>query len=55
MFPRPFLTILLGGQFEPAERGGIFPGFHTEFQVQGLELDWICVIWDGNFRYGKND
>ncbi len=26
----------------------------TEFQVQGLELDWTCVTWDGDFRYGKN-
>ena len=23
----------------------------TEFQVQGLELDWTCVMWDGDFRY----
>lgn len=23
----------------------------TEFQVQGLELDWGCVIWDGDFRF----
>jgi hypothetical protein len=23
----------------------------TEFQVQGLELDWACVNWDGDFRY----
>jgi hypothetical protein len=23
----------------------------TEFQVQGLELDWSCVIWDGDLRY----
>lgn len=22
----------------------------TEFQVQGLELDWICVTWDGDLR-----
>jgi hypothetical protein len=22
----------------------------TEFQVQGLELDWVCVAWDGDFR-----
>lgn len=22
----------------------------TEFQVQGLELDWSCVVWDGDFR-----
>lgn len=25
----------------------------TEFQIQGLELDWACVIWDGDFRYTK--
>ncbi|MBK6599118.1 MAG: DUF2075 domain-containing protein [Proteobacteria bacterium] len=23
----------------------------TEFQVQGLELDWICVNWDGDLRF----
>jgi hypothetical protein len=23
----------------------------TEFQVQGLELDWTCVVWDGDFRF----
>jgi hypothetical protein len=23
----------------------------TEFQVQGLELDWTCVTWDGDFRH----
>lgn len=23
----------------------------TEFDIQGLELDWICVAWGGNFRY----
>jgi hypothetical protein len=22
----------------------------TEFQVQGLELDWVCVAWDGDLR-----
>lgn len=21
----------------------------TEFEVQGLELDWVCVCWDANF------
>jgi hypothetical protein len=26
----------------------------TEFQVQGLELDWTCVIWDGDFRYSSD-
>jgi hypothetical protein len=23
----------------------------TEFQVQGLELDWACVTWDADFRH----
>lgn len=26
----------------------------TEFAVQGLELDWACVVWDGDFRYSKD-
>ena len=26
----------------------------TEFDVQGLELDWACVTWDGDFRYSEN-
>jgi hypothetical protein len=26
----------------------------TEFQVQGLELDWACVTWDADFRYTPN-
>jgi hypothetical protein len=25
----------------------------TEFHVQGLELDWACITWDADFRYGK--
>ena len=25
----------------------------TEFQVQGLELDWVCVTWDADFRFAK--
>jgi len=25
----------------------------TEFQVQGLELDWACVTWDADFRYSE--
>ncbi|MEN8241770.1 MAG: DUF2075 domain-containing protein [Chloroflexota bacterium] len=25
----------------------------TEFDIQGLELDWTCVAWDANFRYTK--
>ncbi|MCP9793315.1 DUF2075 domain-containing protein [Vulcanococcus limneticus Candia 3F8] len=23
----------------------------TEFDVQGLELDWVCVAWDADYRY----
>jgi hypothetical protein len=26
----------------------------TEFQVQGLELDWACVTWDGDIRYSPD-
>ena len=26
----------------------------TEFDVQGLELDWVCVTWDADFRYTQN-
>jgi hypothetical protein len=26
----------------------------TEFQVQGLELDWACITWDADFRSTKN-
>jgi hypothetical protein len=26
----------------------------TEFHVQGLELDWACVTWDGDFRYSTH-
>jgi len=25
----------------------------TEFDVQGLELDWVCVAWDGDFRFSE--
>ncbi|MBN2378169.1 MAG: DUF2075 domain-containing protein [Sedimentisphaerales bacterium] len=25
----------------------------TEFYIQGLELDWVCVTWDADFRYSK--
>jgi hypothetical protein len=25
----------------------------TEFDVQGLELDWTCVVWDGDLRYAS--
>lgn len=26
----------------------------TEFDIQGLELDWVGVCWDADFRYCKN-
>jgi len=26
----------------------------TEFDIQGLELDWVCVAWDADFRYSEN-
>lgn len=26
----------------------------TEFQIQGLELDWICVTWDADLRFGTS-
>lgn len=26
----------------------------TEFHVQGLELDWACVTWDGDLRYSEH-
>jgi Uncharacterized conserved protein (DUF2075) len=26
----------------------------TEFQVQGLELDWACVTWDGDLRFRES-
>lgn len=27
----------------------------TEFDVQGLELDWTCVCWDANLRWHQNE
>jgi hypothetical protein len=26
----------------------------TEFHIQGLELDWVCVTWDADLRYSKD-
>lgn len=26
----------------------------TEFHVQGLELDWTCVVWDADLRLGSD-
>ena len=25
----------------------------TEFDIQGLELDWVCLTWDADFRFEK--
>lgn len=38
-----------------AERSDVRSSFYleecaTEFQVQGLELDWACAAWDADFR-----
>lgn len=27
----------------------------TEFQVQGLELDWTCVVWDADLRHAGDE
>lgn len=27
----------------------------TEFDVQGLELDWTCIAWDADFRHRLDD
>ena len=27
----------------------------TEFQVQGLELDWVCMTWDADLRFVQSD
>jgi DUF2075 family protein len=27
----------------------------TEFHVQGLELDWACVVWDADLRSGEDE
>lgn len=26
----------------------------TEFHIQGLELDWVCVTWDADLRYSND-
>ena len=26
----------------------------TEFHIQGLEIDWACVTWDGDLQYSEN-
>ena len=27
----------------------------TEFQIQGLELDWVCMTWDADLRFAVSD
>jgi hypothetical protein len=27
----------------------------TEFQIQGLELDWVCMTWDADLRFGESN
>jgi hypothetical protein len=27
----------------------------TEFQIQGLELDWVCVTWDADLRFNAGE
>ncbi len=27
----------------------------SEFDIQGLEIDWACVAWDGNFHMNNTD
>ncbi|CAN5727924.1 hypothetical protein BH23THE1_BH23THE1_19130 [soil metagenome] len=27
----------------------------TEFDIQGLELDWVCIAWDADFRLTKGE
>jgi len=33
---------------------GFLEDVATEFDIQGLELDWICVAWDANLRKGQD-
>jgi hypothetical protein len=42
------------------EKGDVRSSFQlevaaSEFQIQGLELDWICVCWGGDFLRGNSD
>jgi len=58
------LGILIKGKIDPAVwflkgQEDVRSSFYledaaTEFDIQGLELDWTCIAWDGNF-YRTND
>jgi hypothetical protein len=41
------------GQKEDIRSSYYLEDVATEFQVQGLELDWVCVTWDGDFRHSN--
>lgn len=41
--------------FNPARSSYYLEDAATEFQVQGLELDWVCVAWDGDLRRNSSN
>jgi DUF2075 family protein len=41
--------------FQPTRSSYYLEDAATEFQVQGLELDWVCVAWDGDLRKSGRD
>lgn len=36
-------------------RSSFYKDVVTEFDIQGLELDYTCVVWDGDFRYKPSE
>ncbi len=34
---------------------GFLEDVATEFDIQGLELDWTCIAWDANLRKSENE
>lgn len=59
-----FRRVLVKAKIEPAKwflalrddvrSSDVLEDAATEFDVQGLELDWTCVCWDANFRRAAN-
>lgn len=41
------------GQAEDVRSSYYLEDCATEFQVQGLELDWALVTWDADFRHAQ--
>ena len=39
----------------PARSSNYLEDAATEIQVQGLELDFTCVLWDADTRYENED